>query len=634
MAFEIGIITNSMEMYSIARELQAKEPERIDTALAHTYPDSLVCARDMVARGVRIIIARGGHSAHMRESELTVPIVDITLSGSGIVSLMIQARKAYGRFAVVGSSDLVERARELDAALGYHAECYEIRQWESLEAIIAKVKESGIRAIVGGYDASRFAEAAGLDSICVTSSRAEMETALAEAKKVLSLIDHEKQWKEMFQAVQDSIREGIVIFDEKGNVSHVNDMARRLLASGEQLQPGGRLRDESLRRRIEDTLRRGARIFDELHDGSDYRFTISIFPINMDGRVIGAVMLLQELAYVKKIEQKISQRLSQRGLVAKHHFDDILGTSEAIHATINIAKQYSIINSTVLISGESGTGKEMFAQSIHNYSQRKDGPFVAINCATIPPNLLESELFGYAEGAFTGAKKGGKMGLFELASGGTIFLDEIGEMRIDMQARMLRVLEERQIMRIGDDRMIPVDIRVIAATNKDLRSLVEEGAFREDFFYRLNVLSLNLPPLRERTEDLAGLIESFISRYSRRHERSRIRITAEGMAALMDYSWPGNARELKNVVERLVVTSRTGVVGAAEAEAAMGRVRRPSAAPAPKAGGADLKKRSERELIARVLRDTAGNKTEAARRLGVSRPTLYRKIREMGLEEV
>ena len=216
--------------------------------------------------------------------------------------------------------------------------------------------------------------------------------------------------------------------------------------------------------------------------------------------------------------------------------------------TIQTAKRYALVSSTVLITGESGTGKEIFAQSIHNFSMRHNEAFVAINCATIAPNLLESELFGYVEGAFTGARHGGKIGLFELAHNGTIFLDEIGETSLDIQARLLRVLEERQIMRVGDDQIIPINIRIIAATNKDLRKMVEAGKFRSDFYYRLNVLPLKLRPLRDRKEDLYELIESFKKKYADEHSRNLFQFTPAGMDVMMNYSWPGNARELKNVI--------------------------------------------------------------------------------------
>lgn len=270
----------------------------------------------------------------------------------------------------------------------------------------------------------------------------------------------------------------------------------------------------------------------------------------------------------------------------------------------------------------------MFAQSIHNFSSRRNEAFVAVNCATIPANLLESELFGYVEGAFTGAKRGGKIGLFELAHKGTIFLDEIGETSLDMQARLLRVLEEHEIMRVGDDKVIPIDIRVIAASNRDLRQMVEAGTFRSDFYYRLDVLSLKLPPLRQCRENIGALIDLFSKKYSAQNNRRPIEYNDESLEILKNYNWPGNVRELKNVIERLVVTNSGGTVSGHEAMEALHIKQEP---PVPDVSGPEtgLISSAESELIRQVLRECGGNKTAAAKKLGISRPTLHRRLKAM-----
>lgn len=347
------------------------------------------------------------------------------------------------------------------------------------------------------------------------------------------------------------------------------------------------------------------------------------------------VMVMQEVEYVHKIERKIRQKLANKGLVAKNTFENICAESPALRETVRIAKQYAVVNSSVLITGETGTGKEMFAQSIHNFSPRRDEAFVAVNCATIPANLLESELFGYVEGAFTGAKRGGKVGLFELAHKGTIFLDEIGETSLDMQARLLRVLEEHEIMRVGDDKVIPIDIRVIAASNRDLKQMVKDGSFRSDFYYRLDVLSLQLPPLRRCRENIAALIGLFSRRYASQNNRRPIEYDDESMRILQNYAWPGNVRELKNVVERLVVTNSGGTVRGQDAMEALHLNREPSVPepePEPAAvpdAGDGLISAAEFELIRKVLRECGGNKTAAAKKLGISRPTLHRRLKLM-----
>lgn len=239
-----------------------------------------------------------------------------------------------------------------------------------------------------------------------------------------------------------------------------------------------------------------------------------------------------------------------RGHIAKHYFDDIIHESEVVKRTIDIAKSYSDVDSNILIIGETGTGKEMYSQSIHNHSSRKNKPFVAINCAALPESLLESELFGYAEGAFTGAMKGGKQGIFELAHQGTLFLDEIGEISPSLQSRLLRVLQEREVMRIGDDKVIPVDVRIIAATNKNLLEMVKNNEFREDLYYRLSVLDLHLPSLREYKDDIPLLVHHFVRSFTKNEP---VQITDEAMERLKQEQWEGNIRQLQNFCELMLV---------------------------------------------------------------------------------
>src|SRR5690625_4003910 len=263
------------------------------------------------------------------------------------------------------------------------------------------------------------------------------------------------------------------------------------------------------------------------------------------------MVAFQDVTGIKKMEGEIRKKIYLRGHIAKYTFNDIIYKSDVVDQTIEIAKSYSEVDSNILIIGETGTGKEMYTQSIHNQSARKDKPFVAINCAALPESLLESELFGYVEGAFTGAVKGGKKGFFELAHRGTLFLDEIGEISVNLQSRLLRVLQEKEVMRIGDDKVIPVDVRIIAATNKNLLEMVKNNQFREDLYYRLSVLNLHLPPLRACREDIPSMVHLFLRKYAGTNQR--IRITESALERLSNEAWEGNVRELQNFCERLAV---------------------------------------------------------------------------------
>ncbi len=254
---------------------------------------------------------------------------------------------------------------------------------------------------------------------------------------------------------------------------------------------------------------------------------------------IGCLVTLQDEIVLKRIETLFNKRLREKGLYAKHVFGDIQHVSESMSRCIQMAKKAAVTDYTILIGGESGTGKELLAQAIHNYSNRKNMPFIAVNCAAISESLLESELFGYEEGAFTGASKKGKLGYFEQANRGTIFLDEIGDISPRLQQGLLRVLQERQVMKIGSDRIVDVDVRIIVATNRDLLKAVQEGRFRGDLYYRLNAIAITLPPLRERREDIPVLFRAFMG-------KDAARLTGADMDAILRYDWPGNVRELEN----------------------------------------------------------------------------------------
>ncbi len=313
--------------------------------------------------------------------------------------------------------------------------------------------------------------------------------------------------------------------------------------------------------------------------------------------------------------------------------ENLVGESPAMLQVFDVIQQVAPTRATVLITGETGTGKELVAHAIHNLSPRKDGPFVAVHAAALTSTLLESELFGHEKGAFTGAVER-RIGRFEAADGGTLFLDEVSEIDPAMQVKLLRVLEERAFERVGGTKTIQVDVRLVAATNKDLKKLVSEGKFRDDLFYRLSVVTVNLPPLRDRRQDVPLLVQAFIRQCSAENGKPVRDITAEAVNTLMAYDWPGNVRELRNTIEQMVVLSRGERLTLRDVPAAI-------------RGGADLTKISvvrpgttmtveeaERQLIVQALKETDGNRTRAAQRIGMSRRTLHRKLKKYGLESL
>ena len=349
------------------------------------------------------------------------------------------------------------------------------------------------------------------------------------------------------ELVLNLVQEAVVAFDAAGKVILFNRRAEQMLGQAAWSAMGKPVEDVACGLEVADVLSQQIAVHDVVARIAGKNLVVSKVPLLQDGVVAGGVVTFREVGEIEELEQRLRSELRSKGHSARYTFGDLVGHSPAIRKVIKRALKISAGTSAVLIQGESGTGKEIVAQAIHNASPRRHFPFVAVNCAALPESLLESELFGYEEGAFTGARKGGKAGFFEQAHRGTIFLDEIGDMPFKLQALLLRVLQEKEIVRVGATRVIPVDVRVIAASNQDLGELVRRGAFRPDLYYRLNVLPLRVPPLRERREDILPLAEYYL-----RARGSALRLSAEVRRALHEYDWPGNVRELENCIEYLV----------------------------------------------------------------------------------
>ena len=351
-------------------------------------------------------------------------------------------------------------------------------------------------------------------------------------------------------------------------------------------------------------------------------FNISTYPVSQNNGQLSAIIVV--IKDVKRVRKHANDIIGRKAI---YTFEKMAGISPAFTGAVDFARRVADSSSTILITGESGTGKEIFAQSIHNYSNRADEPFVVLNCGAIPRTLIESELFGYKDGAFTGAKKGGHIGKFEIADGGTLFLDEIGEMPLDMQVKLLRVIEEGVVTRLGGNDYIPVNVRIIAATNKDLKKEIQDGMFRTDLFYRLNVLPIKLPALRERKEDIPILVNYYINKLSRKLNKGEIEISQKEMEILCSYPWPGNIRELENTIE-LAINSEALPISHLTSSAISDYTSHDTS----------LIRKSEtlgnvEELhIRRVLEESNYNISSSAKHLKIGRNTLYRKMRLYGIE--
>lgn len=417
----------------------------------------------------------------------------------------------------------------------------------------------------------------------------------------------------------ESLPSGILVVNQQGIVTNINNKACELLKSPKEdflnlsyMQSLGKLDC------IEKTLKHGqAQEEAEQHfkrGKYTLHFTMSSRPIiNSQDVVDGAVIILREIEDVIRITNKMA------GYNARFTFENIIGQAPEFISVINQARSAANTSSNVLILGESGTGKEMIAQAIHNASSRRHGPFVAINCGAVPRELIGSELFGYDEGAFTGAKRGGRPGKFELANNGTIFLDEIGDMPLDLQLVLLRVLQDKIVVRLGGHQSINVDIRLITATNKDLKRQVDLGLFRQDLYYRINVITLSLPPLRERIGDIIPLADHFLQKKAVKNRKRIVSLNSQAIDLLKKYNWPGNVRELENVIERAVVFCNGKEIAAEFLHLPVSEIKTQNSESSLKS--------EEKKIIMNTLIRTQGNISKTARILGITRATLYRKMR-------
>lgn len=452
-----------------------------------------------------------------------------------------------------------------------------------------------------------------------------------------------KEMRMMLEAIIHSSEEAISVVDENGNGILINPAYTRLTGLTKEEVIGKPAtadiaEGESMHMQVLKTRRpvRGVR----MKVGPKNRdVVVNVAPIIVDGVLKGSVGVIHDVSEIQRLTAELNRaRQIIRTLEAKYSFADIIGEADEMKVAIEQAKLAAKTPVTILLRGESGTGKELFAHAIHNASDRKYNKFIRVNCAAIPETLLESELFGYEEGAFSGARRGGKRGLFEEANNGSIFLDEIGELSASTQAKLLRVLQEREIVRVGGTKPIPINVRVIAATNVNLEKAIADGTFREDLYYRLNRMPIYIPPLRARKEDIPALCRHLIQKLNQDYGRNVEGVTNEAMARLLAYDWPGNVRELENVLGRAMIFMKFHEVMidvehlpplATPSPTTVSRVE----AEEPLRPLDEMVGEYEARLLERALRRYHGNKTATARALGISVRNLYYKLEKYGLDK-
>ena len=632
---DICVMAPTLQLAEKAEMLIKQENyQNIDVVVAASgRQETVKCAQTLAAAGAEIIITRKG-TRRIVEEVTNLKVVSLNNSLSDYL-WMLKERGLHtpGLIAFFSydpmSSDILQMCEMLEV----QTKNYIFKSFADCRGCVERALKDGAVFSVGGAWTDPWAKRLGLPHVIVENSVETILNALESATQLrrVQVEEAEKQClfktqSEMYQAVLDFTHDAILAIDENGRIQVLNPPAERIMgcrAADSVGQPVEAVLPNTL---LPDVLESGEKQLDQIMQIHQTLCNTNRIHILVDGQRRGVVATFQDVNQLQNSEQKIRLKLHEKGLVAKYAFNDILGDSPAIRSTIQIARSYAASRASVLILGETGTGKELFAQSIHNASDRRDGPFVAINCAAVSNSLLESELFGYEAGSFTGASRGGREGVFELAHGGTLFLDEIGEIPRETQVELLRVLQEKEIRRVGGSRVIPVDVRIIAATNKDLLQETVEGRFREDLYYRLDVLDLKLPPLRERGDDVKILgLHLF-----RQLPGGKDPIMQSQFLYLLEqagpYQWYGNIRELQNFVERANILMRNAGASSVTVSDILRRRAEPAPEPCQETESRD------RRAIEAALHNHPGSMADAARSLGCSRQTLWRKMKKYGIQ--
>ena len=620
--------------------------ERADLRIvAHGFEDA-VHEIDAVGAGRPDVVIAGGSNGAYLKTRVSVPVVLIGPTGFDVMHALARARRDGAKVALVTHGNTPDEVRRFIAAYGIDVTFASYQSAQDAESVVLDLRDRGIQAVVGPGLIADLAANAGMGAVFLYS-RASVRAAFDTALEVAQATRRETVRRQRLDNLLQHLRDGVVALDAQGRVEAMNQRLASVLGIDAAQAVGRALLDlapdlaGSLPDADGDTFCtvRGASYI--VHRG----------PLASSSSAAGTVLTFQESRAVERLDRTLRSRQRVQQFSARYQLGDIVGVSDSIERVRTLVRRYAKSDATVLILGESGTGKEMVAQSMHQLSARRDFAFVAINCGAFPEALLESELFGYEEGAFTGARKGGKAGLIEVAHRGTLFLDEIAEMPLSLQSRLLRVLQEREVVRLGSTEPTRVDIRVVAATHRALTEGIEVGSFRADLYYRLNILSIALPPLRERPNDLLPLAIELLLQAASREPRLAPRLpdadaAKRVLASLSEpfkrYTWPGNVRELQNVIERIAVELAdadmgTGTDSNSAAETVFTREVLRTVAPEifdqphtrTKKAALTLRERSrhvEADEIRAALAACDGDRDAVCQALGISKTTLWRKL--------
>ena len=546
----ILIMAPNFQLLEVCKKIIPQYQETIEVLLGDLQDGLRITKNEISKCSIDIIISRGGTASLLREN-LDIPVFDIDVTGFDLLRV-IQPHSGKGeRIAVIGYENVVSGAKSIADILGLNLGYFLVTKDTDMDSLIQDVKRWGTDVVIGDTVSVRTARNDNIRADIITSGPEAITQALNSAIAFYRKVQTEMVRNRRLNLILEHSDQGIIYINSKNRIELINSAAETILDRPKSELNGANIEHTATPEAIRNVIKQGPG--EHVVKSGEHHLIAEVIPLGRTESIRSKLVFIQSSGRIRHLDVMIRKRMTSRGLVAGYNFKDFVGADPGFHKTIIKAQKYAATDSSVLLLGETGVGKEFFAQSIHNGSNRSNGPFVAGNCAALPDSLLESELFGYADGAFTGARKGGKPGLFEMAHLGTIFLDEVNDMSMKVQARFLRVLQEKQLMRVGDDRLYEIDVRVIAASNKNLINETENGDFRKDLYYRLRVLDIQIPPLRDRKSDIIPLLDFFMGRFSKSNGYEMPKLPGVLFDRIQEYSWPGNIRQLRNFAEKTCI---------------------------------------------------------------------------------
>jgi len=587
-----------------------------------------VVRKTMAENNIKVILSRGATAAILKQHYPVISIVNIDPSEFDILEALAVAKSMGSKIGFLTSkyNKNHQKIKRIGKIVGVSVTTLLYGDTLEFANCINEAHHAGIDVLVGGGRlAQELASKKRIRCLPLIAGEDTLTRSLQRAKDIIEASRRESDRAVWFHTVVEYSHEGIMAVDNEQKFTLFNPAAEKVFGISEPEVSGRAVQDFSYLKSLNMLFEGASPNLGELCQTRNGTFVVNRVPVTSQGETRGTLVTFQNVASIQQLELRIRSKLHKSKFAARYSFKDMVYSSKAMGTVMEAARRFSSTDSTVLIHGESGTGKELLAQGMHRaHPSRQNGPFVALNCAALSETLIESELFGYEEGSFTGAKKGGRPGIFEMAHGGTIFLDEIAKMPLELQGSLLRVIQEKEIRRVGGDENIPIDVRVIAATNENLEEMVNQGKFRKDLYYRLKVLVIKIPPLRERMDDVKGLAYYFLSIYNQKYEK-KTPLPKSGVKRLMQLSWPGNIRQLENFIERYVLIYN-------EEDKPVKIIEQLIRDEFVEKGGLDTSdyedctslRAMEKRIIENMLETKRYKRAELAEKLGISRTTLWK----------